>query len=169
MTLTDATFVVTVFANHPWSMLTAVPFWRLCAGTFAIMFLDTSTHELGHGLFALFFGIPVKGLRIGRGPSITFWRWTRCPLQLGIVPKSGRIELGDLPDSRWKRISMYAGGALGSVAAVAGLWICLPRSAWYECIVGTLICVASVLDNLGPRSPDGSAIRALIRDVRASS
>jgi hypothetical protein len=167
--LNEATFIVTVFPKHPWTLMMMVPFWRICVGTYAVMLLDTIAHELGHGLFALLFGVPVKGFRIGCGPSITLWRNTHYPVQLGIVPKTGRIELGDLPNSKWKQITMYAGGVLGSVMVATAQWICLPRSAWFECVLATAVCFACILDNLCAPGSDGDAMRKLLRGNGAAA
>lgn len=165
MTLTDATFVTATFFRHPFVVLSVLPGsgWRYFSSIYAVVYMDTVAHELGHCVFALLFQVRVKGIRIGQERlSITLCRSTNCPIQLGIFPKSGRVNLGDLPSARWKQMTMFAGGALGSVVASGALWIFLPRSAWFECIVGSLICFASAVSNLTEGS-DGAALRRLSR------
>ena len=50
-------------------------------------------HELGHFLFARFFGVRVEVFSIGFGPKILRWQWGETQFVISIIPLGGYIKM----------------------------------------------------------------------------
>ncbi|MEX3917851.1 site-2 protease family protein [Paraburkholderia sp. BR10872] len=174
VTPTDAMLVITTFARMPVIMMGSVSDGRAVAA-FLVLPIPTVVanliaHELGHGFFAILARVQIKGFRIGGGTPIAQWCWRNVHFKLcWALWKGAHIDLGELPNSRWKQLMVYAGGVLGNLAFSIAVWLALPRSAWLECLVVTAVSVACALQNLIPGAPDGNAIWRLVWRGVASS
>lgn len=143
----------------------------LCAGLPVVFHGCSAVHELGHVVCGRLYGATAVRLRIGMGPLLTLARGTRCPIDIGLLPFTGHVKFSHLPLSRNQRIAMYASGSLATALAAVLLWFCIPSQAWLLRAVTIAFFLASTIDNLGSKNPegDGAAIRGLLNYSRASA
>jgi hypothetical protein len=121
-------------------------------------------HELGHLIASLAFGRRATGLRIGEGPSVDLFRFSRFPIRIGLYPRSGRVEVRP-PDSPWQAAIAYAAGPAATIIVAAGFFDFHPHgwSSWM--LDGWLILLWGYpgIENMFPYRPDGKAFFENVR------